>query len=243
MKKRILSLLMAFVMVVSLLPASVLAAETVTEEISSAKEFAEMDASGSYKLTQDIEVTTPYKSTFRGTFDGDGHTVTLKLNVTSGNAGLFSETGSGAVIENVVVDADVTSTASYSYPSTGGLIGKVSGATTITNCGVTGTVKNTASSPTYTGGLIGYQTANLTINDSYTTCEVTSGSLSSSSSTGGLIGKEPNYYTLSATNCYTTGAVTAAKGYAGGMSGYISCSASYKPVSYTHLTLPTILRV
>lgn len=233
MKKRILSLLMAFVMVVSLLPASVLAAETVTEEISSAKEFAEMDASGSYKLTQDIEVTTPYKSTFRGTFDGDGHTVTLKLNVTSGNAGLFSETGSGAVIENVVVDADVTSTASYSYPSTGGLIGKVSGATTITNCGVTGTVKNTASSPTYTGGLIGYQTANLTINDSYTTCEVTSGSLSSSSSTGGLIGKEPNYYTLSATNCYTTGAVTAAKGYAGGMSGYISCSASYKH-SYTN---------
>ena len=232
MKKRILSLLMAFVMVVSLLPASVRAAETV-REISSAEEFAKMDYDGNYKLTKDIEVIKPYTSSFRGTFDGDGHTVTLKLNVTSGNAGLFSETGSGAVIENVVVDADVTSTASSRYPSTGGLIGKVSGATTITNCGVTGTVKNTASSPTYTGGLIGYQTANLTINDSYTTCEVTSGSLSSSSSTGGLIGKEPNYYTLSATNCYTTGAVTAAKGYAGGMSGYISCSASYKH-SYTN---------
>ena len=232
MKKRILSLLMAFVMVVSLLPASVRAAETV----SSAKEFAAMSANGSYKLTQDIEVTTPYKSTFRGTFDGDGHTVTLKLNVTSGNAGLFSETGSGAVIENVVVDADVTSTASYSYPSTGGLIGKVSGATTITNCGVTGTVSNTAtstSSAVYIGGLVGYQAANLTINDSYTTCEVTSSNLYSSSSTGGLIGKESNYCTLSATNCYTTGAVTAAKGYAGGMSGYIYCSASYKH-SYTN---------
>ena len=88
MKKRILSLLMAFVMVVSLLPASVRAAETVTE-ISSAEKFAEMNASGSYKLTQDIEVTTPYKSTFTGTFDGDGHTVTLKLNVTSGKAGFL----------------------------------------------------------------------------------------------------------------------------------------------------------
>ena len=108
MKKRILSLLMAFVMVVSLLPASVRAAETV-REISSAKEFAKMDANGSYKLTQGIEVTTPYKSTFNGTFDGDGHTVTLKLNVTSGNAGLFATTGQDAVIKNVEVSADVTS--------------------------------------------------------------------------------------------------------------------------------------
>ena len=128
MKKRILSLLMAFVMVVSLLPASVRAAETV----SSAKEFAAMSANGSYKLTQDIEVTTPYKSTFRGTFDGDGHTVTLKLNVTSGNAGLFATTGQGAVIKNVEVSADVTSNVASSSYGTAGLVGKVSGATTIT---------------------------------------------------------------------------------------------------------------
>lgn len=232
MKKRILSLLMAFVMVVSLLPASVRAAETV----SSAKEFAAMSANGSYKLTQDIEVTTPYKSTFRGTFDGDGHTVTLKLNVTSGNAGLFATTGQDAVIKNVEVTADVTSNVASSSYGTAGLVGKVSGATTITNCGVTGTVSNTAtstSSAVYIGGLVGYQAANLTINDCYTTCKVTSSNLYSSSSTGGLIGKESNYYTLSATNCYTTGAVTAAKGYAGGMSGYISCSASYKH-SYTN---------
>ena len=228
MKKRVLSLLMSFAMLVSLLPTSVWAAGDVTE-ISSAEAFAKMDASGSYKLTQDIEVTTPYKSTFKGTFDGDGHTVTLKLNVTSGNAGLFSETGSGAVIENVEVSADVTSNVASSSYGTAGLVGKVSGATTITNCGVTGNVKNTATgtySTAYTGGLVGYQTANLTINDSYTACEVTSSSLSSSSSTGGLIGKESNYCTLSATNCYTTGAITAAKGYAGGMSGYIYCSAS-----------------
>ena len=116
MKKRVLSLLMSFAMLVSLLPTSVWAAGDVTE-ISSAEAFAKMDASGSYKLTQDIEVTTPYKSTFKGTFDGDGHTVTLKLNVTSGNAGLFSETGSGAVIENVEVSADVTSNVASSRPA------------------------------------------------------------------------------------------------------------------------------
>ena len=136
MKKRILSLLMSFVMLVSLLPASVLAAETVTEEISSAKEFAEMDASGSYKLTQDIEVTTPYKSTFRGTFDGDGHTVTLKLNVTSGNAGLFATTGRGAVIKNVEVTADVTSSVGGTSVGTAGLVGVASYPLVLENCGV-----------------------------------------------------------------------------------------------------------
>ena len=222
-------------MVFGLLPAPAIAADNVTT-ISSAEDFAAMNYDGKYKLTKDIEVTKPYTSSFRGTFDGDGHTVTLKLNVTSGNAGLFSETGSGAVIENVEVSADVTSNVASSSYGTAGLVGKVSGTTTITNCGVTGTVSNTAtstSSAVYIGGLVGYQAANLTINDSYTTCEVTSSNLYSSSSTGGLIGKESNYYTLSATNCYTTGAVTAAKGYAGGMSGYIYCSASYKH-SYTN---------
>ena len=226
---------LALVMVFGLLPAPAIAADNVTT-ISSAEDFAAMNYDGKYKLTKDIEVTKPYTSSFRGTFDGDGHTVTLKLNVTSGNAGLFSETGSGAVIENVEVSADVTSNVASSSYGTAGLVGKVSGTTTITNCGVTGTVSNTAtstSSAVYIGGLVGYQAANLTINDSYTTCEVTSSNLYSSSSTGGLIGKESNYYTLSATNCYTTGAVTAAKGYAGGMSGYIYCSASYKH-SYTN---------
>ena len=204
MKKRVLSLLMSFVMLVSLLPTSAWAVETV----STAEEFANMKVNGSYKLTQDIEVKTPYKSAFKGTFDGDGHTVTLKLNVTSGNAGLFSETGSGAVIENLVVDANVTSTASSSYPSTGGLIGKVSGATTITNCGVTGTVKNTASSQTYTGGLIGYvyhTSGSTQISNCFSTASVSCGS-SSSSAVGGLIGYL--YAKSAVTNCYSAGSVT-----------------------------------
>ncbi len=144
-KAHIVPKLMAFVMVVSLLPAS----RSGQRKLSSAKEFAAMSANGSYKLTQDIEVTTPYKSTFKGTFDGDGHTVTLKLNVTSGNAGLFT-TGQDAVIKNVEVTADVTSNVASSSYGTAGLVGKVSGATTIiTNCGVTGTVSNTATSTSF----------------------------------------------------------------------------------------------
>lgn len=48
--------------------------------VSSAKEFAAMDASGSYTLTKDIIVTEPYASDFSGTFDGNGHTVTLAIS-------------------------------------------------------------------------------------------------------------------------------------------------------------------
>ena len=234
MKKRILSLLMSFVMLVSLLPASVLAAETV-REISSAREFAEMNASGSYKLTQDIEVTTPYKSTFNGTFDGDGHTVTLKLNVTSGNAGLFATTGQGAVIKNVEVSADVTSNVASSSYGTAGLVGKVSGATTITNCGVTGTVSNTATTTYYAariGSLVGYFGGALTLNDCYSTANISSKSTYSSSAAGGLIGGSGSAYPITAENCYFSGNVDA-KNYAGGFIGYLNSSAS-KPHAYTN---------
>ena len=234
MKKRILSLLMSFVMLVSLLPATVRAAETVTE-ISSAEAFAAMSANGSYKLTQDIEVTTPYKSTFKGTFDGDGHTVTLKLNVTSGNAGLFSETGSGAVIENVEVSADVTSNVASSSYGTAGLVGKVSGATTITNCGVTGTVSNTATTTYYAariGSLVGYFGGALTLNDCYSTANISSKSTYSSSAAGGLIGGSGSAYSITAENCYFSGNVDA-KNYAGGFIGYLNSSTS-KPHAYTN---------
>ena len=237
MKKRILSLLMAFVMVVSLLPASVRAAETV----SSAKEFAAMSANGSYKLTQDIEVTTPYKSTFRGTFDGDGHTVTLKLNVTSGNAGLFATTGQDAVIKNVEVTADVTSNVASSSYGTAGLIGKVSGATTITNCGVTGTVSNTSTNSYYAvriGGLVGYLSAALELNSCYNQANINSASTNSSSAAGGLIGGSSSAYSVNAQNCYSSGNITA-KNYAGGLIGYLNSRAkttysSAIPHTYTN---------
>ena len=199
--------------------------------IGSAEDFAAMPSSGYSKLKADIEVNQPYKSTFRGNFDGNGYTVTLKLNVTSGNAGLFAETGYGAVIHDVIVDADVTSTVASSSYGTGGLIGKISGTSNINNCGVNGSVKNTATSTNsavYAGGLIGYINANCTIDNSYASCSVENENTSSSSSTGGLIGKTSNYYTLGVNNCYASGNVTAKKGYAGGITGYVYCSSNYK---------------
>lgn len=230
MKKRILSLLMAFVMVVSLLPASVRAAETV----SSAEAFAAMSANGSYKLTQDIEVTTPYKSTFRGTFDGDGHTVTLKLNVTSGNAGLFATTGQGAVIKNVEVTADVTSSVGETSVGTAGLVGVASYPLVLENCGVSGTVTSTASNSScvYIGSLVGYLQDSLTLKNCYSSANITSSSTQYNSVAGGLIGKMSSAYSITAENCYFSGNVDA-KNYAGGFIGYLNSSTS-KPHAYTN---------
>ena len=78
--------------------------------VSSAKEFAAMDASGSYTLTKDIIVTEPYASDFSGTFDGDGHTVTLNITASTANVGLFSKLAGGAVVKNVITAGSVTAT-------------------------------------------------------------------------------------------------------------------------------------
>lgn len=224
-------------MLSAVMPAAVTLAGSGTEDdpyqIGSAEDFAAItwqNSSGYFKLTDNITVTKPCDATFKGTFDGDGHTVTLTLNVTSGNAGLFGETGGGAVIKNLTVDADVTSTAGSNYAATAGLVGKVSGSTTVENCGVTGTASNTStsSSPVYVGGLIGYLTGNCTVTNSYSQATVSNTNSASSSSTGGFLGKTSNYYTLTVKNCYSSGDVTANKGYAGGFTGYVYCSSSYK---------------
>lgn len=228
---KVMAILLSFAVVFSMIPIGGVFADTVSEPtvIKTADEFANMKAGGSYKLGEDIIVEAPYKSSFKGTFDGDGHTVTLDLNVTSGNAGLFAETGSGANISNVIVAADVSS--SVGYYGTGGLIGKVSGSTTVNSCGVTGAVKNTYSASnygTYVGGLVGLIAGNCTVNNSFSSCDVSNSGASGLGSTGGLIGKTSNYYTLDISNCYSLGSVTGNKGYAGGLTGYVYCSASYK---------------
>lgn len=235
MKKRIVSWLMTLVMVLGLLPTQVWAEMTydTTEDttlqsatlaadegvaplavtasaptiINSADDFAKMTATGNYKLGADIEVTKPYSSTFKGTFDGDGHTVTLNLNVTSGNAGLFGEI-SGATIKNVLVNADVTSSVSSyssSYYATAGLIGTVSGASTVENCGVIGSVNNTSTSTVYMGGLLGRVTGKTTISNCFSAATVTSKG-GTSSYLGGLIGMLSKGATIK--NCYVTGEIS-----------------------------------
>lgn len=117
--------------------------------VSSAKEFAAMDASGSYTLTKDIIVTEPYASDFSGTFDGNGHTVTLDIEGNSANVGLFRKLSGGATVKNVTVAGQVTATGKNNV---GGIAGNADGNVTIENCKNTASIKGSKA----VGGILGY---------------------------------------------------------------------------------------
>lgn len=116
--------------------------------VSSAKEFAAMDASGSYTLTKDIIVTEPYASDFSGTFDGNGHTVTLDIAASTANVGLFSKLADGAVVKNVITAGSI----SGKVNNVGGIAGTADGNVTIENCKNTASIKGGKGA----GGILGY---------------------------------------------------------------------------------------
>lgn len=101
MKKRTISLLMALVMMLSLLPTPALAAEETP--IRSESDLAAM-AGGSYVLTEDIVLSdgwTPVAN-FSGTLNGNGHTVTL-----AGKP--LIQTIAGGEVSNLILRGSVTS--------------------------------------------------------------------------------------------------------------------------------------
>lgn len=164
--------------------------------VSSAKEFAAMDASGSYTLTKDIIVTEPYASDFSGTFDGDGHTVTLNITASTANVGLFSKLAGGAVVKNVKVDGTVSGTegvagiAAQANGATisgcincaiisatgryvGGIVGKLQGGT-VENCYNTGAISSSRNRPAVNlGGIVGYIDESATVKNCYNVGEIT----------------------------------------------------------------------
>lgn len=232
MKKRILSLLMAFVMVVSLLPASVRAAETVTE-ISSAAELAALGGKNllgkSYRLTDDIDMTgvsmSPIVKLYDGTFDGNGHTISNLTLSGSDNVGLFSELSSYVTITGLTLKDCTIINTSGKYAGIGTLVGKISGSNcVIKECGASGgTVSTNFSDVVYMGGLVGYASSAVSISDCYSTATVTANS-SSYSRAAGLVGYASSGTSIE--NCYVLGSVNANAGYSGGLIAYGAGSSS-----------------
>ena len=163
--------------------------------VSSAKEFAAMDASGSYTLTKDIIVTEPYASDFSGTFDGNGHTVTLAISGDSDYQALFAKLVAGAVVKNVMVDGEVTGT-----DNIGGIAGIATNATIIA-CANKATV---AATGRYVGGLVGKGTG-LTMTSCYNQGAVSS-TRTRPINMGGIAGYVDGG--ASVENCYNTGSIT-----------------------------------
>lgn len=208
MKKRLLSLALAFVMVVGLLPTAAFAAGV--EEISTPEQFAGMDANGNYILKHDITVEEPYASDFSGTFDGAGHTVKLSISSTSYNTGLFSKIAAGGTVKNVITAGSVTGN-----NCVGGIAGVCEG--TIEKCGnmaeVTGT-KNvggiTGQAGYYKANSTDSKKANLTNCYNAGTISLITGKRNMYS--GGILGSSQN---SSLNTCVNTGSVS------GKMSGSI----------------------
>lgn len=194
MKKRVISLLLALVLALGLLPTAAWAAGA--EEISTAEAFAQMRANGNYILTEDITVSTPYANDFSGTFDGNGHTITLKItkDKATNNTGLFSKIAAGGTVKNVITAGTLDGTGKSFI---GGIAGKCEG--TIEYCGNTATIKGKQG----VGGIVGQVDATTaTISNCYNAGEITA----TSRQAGGIVGSAQwatiracvNYGTISA---------------------------------------------
>lgn len=132
--------------------APMLAAAGTVQNIGTAEKFAEMQPDGNYQLTADITVTAPYANDFTdfsGTFDGNGHTVTLNITASTPNVGLFSKLAGGAVVKNVITAGSVTATGKNNV---GGIAGTADGNVTIENCKNTASIKGGKGA----GGILGY---------------------------------------------------------------------------------------
>ena len=153
-------------------------------------------------LTADIDLTgkdwtpigTDYDNSYKGTFDGGGHTITgLTFTTNDEFAGLFGWLNRAGTVKNVVMEGvQITNNQIY-----GGSIGGVAGYSwgTIENCSVSGSVSGTV----YVGGVVGAQ-----IGGSITGCS-SSATVKGTVDVGGVAGQTNSSATLTA--CYATGNV------------------------------------
>ena len=153
-------------------------------------------------LTVDIDLTgkdwtpigTDYDNSYKGTFDGGGHTITgLTFTTNDKYAGLFGWLNRAGTVKNVVMEGvQITSNQIYGG-SIGGVVGYGWG--TIENCSVSGSVSGTV----YVGGVVGVQ-----IGGSITGCS-SSATVKGTVDVGGVAGQTNSSATLTA--CYATGNV------------------------------------
>lgn len=242
MRNRIIALLLACVMTVSLLPVSALAVEpsdtAAAQEatvITTAEEFAAMKPDGAYRLGADIAVDVPYDKTFTGSLDGAYHSVTLALHVTAEDTaaswGLFRALN-GAAIRDLRLAGELAAAEDSPAQSVGALAGTVFGDTIVSGCRSEVQI-SVSTSNSHVGGLVGSVTGGtLTL----TGC-ANAGTVKAlnSAAAGGLVGS------------VLSGSVTIQRSYqygdvlggvcAGGLMGQLAeqaeCTASYSYAAVT----------
>ena len=137
-------------------------------------------------------IGTSFDNSYKGTFDGGGHTIT-GLTVTTNDqfVGLFGYLNRAGMVKNVVMEG-IQITSNHGSSQAGGVVGFSRG--TIENCSVSGSVSGTV----YVGGVVGAQWGG-----SITGCS-SSATVKGKHYVGGVAGEK--WGTMTA--CYATGNVT-----------------------------------
>ena len=157
-------------------------------------------------------IGTSFDNSYKGTFDGGGHTITgLAVTTNDQFVGLFGYLNRAGTVKNVVMEG-IQITSNHGSSQAGGVVGFSRG--TIENCSVSGSVSGTV----YVGGVVGAQWGG-----SITGCS-SSATVKGTIDVGGAVGFNGGSRILA---CYATGNVTSTGSstvnvYIGGFCGYNS---------------------
>ena len=249
--KKTLSIIMALCMILSVCFFSVSAAEATAGSVAAdykpadgaiaitdAAGFAAMAADGNYYLANDITLTASYAEAFKGTFDGNGKTVTVSapmfaaidgatiknLTVAGAIDGAEADTAAVAVTAaNAVTFANVVSKVTITNAKGAASLLAVADATasvTVTACVNEGSISGTGT----VGGLIGLINNNV---NTVTACENRGELLSTGGQCGGIVssmgvknGVAPNDM-VTITDCVNYANITGDKAQSGGILAFL----------------------
>ncbi len=178
-------------------------------------------------LQADISISKPVGVTkpFTGIFDGNGHTLTIKLSDNNMKGGVFNY-AQNYIIKNLKVAGEITNSNSYC----GALVGEdhTTTASTISNCRVSATIN---AGKEYGGGYIGLLKGSVTINNCLFDGKITVSE--GSQSIGIFVGKQSVLTKYFLNNCLEKGTYEGTNNlsYSNGYS-VISNSAAYRNISF-----------
>ena len=160
------------------------------------------------RLAADITVTRMAGSSyhdFMGTFDGQGHTLTVAYGsaespISEEYAAPFRNVENGCVIENLHVDGTITTANKFAA----GIVAQQYGAVTIRNCRSSVTIQSSVEGDGTHGGLVGVKgnsnNANLTIEGCTFDGKIVSTGTTATTLCGGFVGWRSNGGSLTITN-------------------------------------------
>ena len=153
-----------------------------------------------FRQTADIDVTTMVGTSsckFQGTYDGDGHTLTVNYSTAADYTGPFRYIN-GATFKNLHTAGTINVTAKFA----GGFAGLANGANTFYNCRSSVTINSNREGDGSNGGFIGILNVSGTTTSSFEGCVFDGRFISSNTSRwGGYIGWSGTNVKLSLVNC------------------------------------------